>query len=457
MPTYIKNEKYIVKKDDDGIFFKNNSGASIKTDELVAKVWATAHNKDKKTIYDDLLLDSPVSSIYLETILKLLLASGLLICKEKETAEIKDAPYEVGSLTPLVSIVIVNYNGKHHLEELFESIDEQGYDNLEVILVDNCSSDSSIEWTKEYWPEVKIVANGKNNGFAKGNNIGIKVARGEFIFLVNNDTRLGEGCIRKMVTLALSKPKVGAVIPKLHFYDFPKFINAIGNKVNPIGWGSDNYIGHLDLGQFDKIEEVFSACFGAALLSRSAIEEVGLLDPVYRFYYEDSDWSYRARLKGYKIYLASEATVYHKFNATMNTKPFDFKLYLLVGNRIRFALKNLSLRPALSFSRNYLREDMRGFLGAVRRLHVMGMVTYLRAWARVMIMLPGIIILRRTIQSKRDMGIKEHEIFMISADEDNIPLIDDKARPILDSRVIRKIYIHSSYDEMDRTEAEVAN
>ncbi len=457
MPVFIKNKEYKVKNNDDGIFFENVTGASIKTDELVAKVWMAAEGKDEKAIYDALMQNSPVSTVYLETVLKLLLASGLLKDKEKESTQVKKVSYNGGSISPLVSIVVVNYNGKHHLEELFESIDEQTNDNLETILVDNGSDDGSIEWIEEYWPDVKIVSNGKNNGFAKGNNIGIKVAKGEFIFLVNNDTKLERDCIQKLVETATSKPKVGAVIPKLRFYDFPRFVNAIGNRVNPVGWGSDNYIGHLDFGQFDNVEEVFSACFGAVLLSRSAVQDVGLLDPVYRFYYEDSDWSYRARLKGYKIYLAPKAIVYHKFNATMNTKPFNFKLYLLVGNRIRFVLKNLSLRPALSFSRNYLREDLRSFLGALRRFHVMGMITYLRAWSRVIVMLPGIFILRRSIQRERDLGIKEHEIFKISGDEDNIPLIDVDSRPILDSRAVRKIYIHRYGEELDREEAEIAN
>ena len=457
MPILVKNDEYRVISDDDGMFFENGSGASIKTDELVVKVWMSAHQKDELTIYDELQKTSPVSTIYLEIVLKLLVTSGLLFDKENESLSTKDVSHEGESFDSLVSIVIVNYNGKHHLKELFETIDEQFYKNLETILVDNGSSDGSIDWTEEYWPDVKIVSNGKNNGFAKGNNIGINASKGEHIFLVNNDTKLEKDCIQKLVEMANERSKVGAVIPKLRLFDLPMFINAIGNRVSPSGWGSDNYIGHLDFGQFDNIEEVFSACFGAVLLGRSALEEVGLLDQVYRFYYEDSDWSYRARLKGLKIYFAPDAIVYHKFNASMNTRSYEFKLYLLIGNRIRFALKNLSPRTALGFTRNYLKEDIRNLLGALRRFHLVRMATYIKAWARVMIMLPGIFIQRRSIQRGRVMGIKDHDIFAISGNENNIPLIDKDSRPILDSRVVRKIYIHQLGDDFDREEAEVAN
>jgi len=457
MPTFIRNDKYRIKKDGDEVFFENDSGASIKTDKLMAEVWMAAHQKDEKAIYDELLGANPVSTIYLETALKLLVNSGLLIDRDKGLFLGKDVVNENRDLDSLVSIVVVNFNGKHHLEELFESIEEQGLDNLEIILVDNGSGDGSIDWTKEYWPDVNIVSNGKNNGFAEGNNIGIAASKGDYIFLVNNDTKLEKGCIQELVKMADEKPKVGAVIPKLRLYDLPNFINAIGNRVSSSGWGSDNYIGHLDIGQFDNIEEVFSACFGAVLLSRSALEEVGPLDKAYKFYYEDSDWSFRARIRGLKIYLAPKAIVYHKFNASMKARSYDFKLYLLVGNRIRFALKNLSIRPALSFTRNYLKEDIRNFLGALRRFHFVRMATYIKAWARIMIMLPGILFLRMSIQKSRVMGIRDHDIFTISASENNIPLIDKKSRPILDSRIIRKIYIHQLGDELDREEAEVAN
>lgn len=433
------------------VYFLNGNGARIHTDGLTALIWQEAVGHSATEIYQIVNGRIAVSRLFLETTLDLLVGADLLQVdgaslpdegKKSKEKEAVDVMKSGATTVPLVSVIVVNYNGREHLDDLLSSLAAQTWQNFETIIVDNASSDDSVEYVSQNWPAVKLLRQRRNSGFACGNNIGIRAAKGDYLFLLNNDTKLDSDCLAGLVVLALNKADAAAIVPKMMFYSLPNFINAIGNSLSPKGWGSDNFIGHLDIGQFDELGEVFSACFGAALLSRSAIEKVGLLDESYGFYYEDSDWSYRARLQGLKIYFAPTAVVYHKFNATMNTLAYDFKLYLLVGNRIRFALKNLALRTALSFTRNYLKEDVRHFLGSLLRLNWRRLITYLRAWLRLFLMLPVIIWERHRIQSRRLAGISDKDIFGLRPDPHTVVLLDRDSHPILDTKAVRRVYVH---------------
>lgn len=450
MIEYRHNPEFFLKKNDKDLFFINGKGAKIRTDELTARIWDQADGRDRDGVYEGVSKVSPVSSDHLDLTLNLLTRSGVIVTEAGKNG--REHAYPLVREDALVSVIIVNRNGRHHLEELLPSIESQSYSRLEVIVVDNGSSDDSVGWISKNWPGVIIKDNKKNYGFARGNNIGIEAAGGDFLFLINNDTALDKNCVGRLVKEATDYQSGAVIIPKIRFYDLPAFINAIGNSIGPRGWGSDNFIGHVDLGQFDSLEEVFSACFGAVLIPRRIMDKVGSLDPKYRFYYEDGDWSYRARLQGYKIRLAPQAIVYHKFNATMNTLSYDFKLRLLVGNRIRFALKNLNVRTALSFTRNYLKEDVRNMLGSMRRLEFKRVFTYFKAWLRLALMLPDILIKRSAVQKSRITGIKDVDLFKSPENGFNIALIDEDAWPILNSRTVRKVYLHCLADDLIRSD-----
>ena len=381
-----------------------------------------------------------VSKYFLQTALDLMVKADLLHHKDDVDAGAKasgakkldESPNQKDN--PLISIIIVNFNGRQHLKDLLDSIDEQTYQNIEIIMVDNASKDSSVSFVRQHWPQVILSVQSHNLDFAGGNNAGLRLAKGEYFFLVNNDTKLEPDCLASLFNTAQSHPEAAATVPKLKFFSQPNFINAIGNSVGLVGWGSDNYVGYLDAGQFNEEREVFSACFGATLINRRALKAVGLLDEGYRFYYEDSDWSYRARLMGYKIYFAPKAVVYHKFNATMNTLSFNFKLYLLIGNRIRFVLKNLQPRMALAFTRRYLKEDLRQFLGSLRRLQARRAYTYLKAWARLTFMLFDILRRRRRVQRLRRPENNDQELFKLLQ---ATALLDEHGYPILTTQAIQ--------------------
>ena len=145
----------------------------------------------------------------------------------------------------------------------------------------------------------------------------------------------------------------------MKFRRLPGFINGLGNHIRRRGWGSDNFIGVVDVGQFAGLNEVPSACFGAALLDRAAVDEVGLLDERYTAFYEDVDWSFRAWMKGWRIVPEAGATVYHEFGASY---PSRQKLCFVVRNRLRLVLKLFRGRWLLSFVKSYVIEDARGAL-----------------------------------------------------------------------------------------------
>lgn len=409
-------------------------------------VWSVLRESDGKTfqeIYAALNKDRCVPEILLDCTLQLLVSAGLLKNGTgRESRKPGESPAEEDAETPLVSAVILNYNGRRHLPELIESLRRQTYPKLEVIVVDNASTDDSIEFIRREYPEVQVIESSMNSGFSKGNNLGIKAAAGKFIFILNNDTKVDPGCVSALVKASRGRGQVGAVAARMMLYDNPGFINSLGNSVSPYTWGSDNYMGYLDVGQFRRPMSVFSACFGAALISRTALTEVGLLDPGYKFYYEDTDWCYRARLRGFRIIAAPDAIVYHKFSASTKDQPDYVKLRLAAGSRLRFAIKNLEFRNMLWFGRNYvLREDLRSVARYVVTGQWRGAVLYSLSYARLILTSPRLLILRLVTRFGRNKSATDERLLraIYHAPE---PQMED-SYPLIDLKNIRTYYSHT--------------
>jgi len=438
LSRYTANRAFRIKRVGKSHYLRHQNGARIRTDRLINTIWEKADGLTRPELKSELEQRVNISDWTLDATLRLMVAADILTVDEP--VALPAAPSAAGVSGPLVSVVIVNRDGAEHLSTLLPSLARQDYSSIEIVLVDNESKDESVALVRRFFPEAKVVAMKKDTGFSGGNNAGIAVAAGDYVFLLNNDTELADDCVSQLVTAATGKPDLAAVVPKMYLWRLPKFLNAIGNSVWPRGWGSDNYIGYLDIGQFDKTEQVFGACFGAVMIGREALEKVGLLDPKYRFYYEDADWSYRARLMGLKIYFAPGARVYHKFNASMKSLDPNFKWQLVIGNRLRFITKNLSKGTWLNFMRNYWKEDFRGFLRSVKHRDLGMAWTYNRAWLRFLAGMPGIIMERRRIQKGRVQ--KDAALFKLWPELP--PLLDESGHPILDIATIKRIYVHFS-------------
>ncbi|MCP4362982.1 MAG: glycosyltransferase [Chloroflexi bacterium] len=299
--------------------------AGVALDEALTAVWQHPEQS---------LPDSPIALA--------LRRAGLLHPPLPLPADAHDA--ELSEERPLVSVVIVSRNGRHHLEECLPSLAVQTYPNLEIIVVNDCSSDGTDAFLQAEYPSVRRISQPDGPNFAAGNNVGIRQARGELLLLLNNDTVLDPHCIQEMVVVYQREENVGGVAGMLRFYDNRPFINGLGSRLRRFGFGHDVGIGSLDVGQFEHLSEVPLLCFGVALIPKAALADVGPLEEMYQFYYEDVDWSYRARALGYRLVPAPKAITYHKFSASTSKLSAAFKKRLATRNRLWFALKNFPLR-----------------------------------------------------------------------------------------------------------------
>jgi GT2 family glycosyltransferase len=173
------------------------------------------------------------------------------------------------------------------LESCISSLTEQTYKNFEIVFVDNGSSDGSVGFIQEHYPRVRIVETGKNLGFAGGINAGIRVARGEFILTLNNDTRADPHFLEEIRKPFLQDPKTGMCGSKMVFPDGR--INSTGICISRSGAAWDRGIYEPDTEQYETSEMIFGPCAGAALYRRSLLDEVGLFDEDFFMYMEDVD------------------------------------------------------------------------------------------------------------------------------------------------------------------------
>ena len=217
---------------------------------------------------------------------------------------------------PLVSVIIVNYNGRAFLEKCLSSLLAQSYHDVEIILVDNASSDNSIDYLRKEFPSVKIIANEQNAGFAKGINIGINAANGELIATLNNDTEVSTRWLEELVKAITSRENTGMCASKMLFMKNPGFINSTGICISRSGACWDRGMFERDDGQYESVEEVFGPCAGAAIYRKAMLEEVGLLDEDFYAYMEDADLAFRGRLAGWKCLYVPKAVVYHMHGGT---------------------------------------------------------------------------------------------------------------------------------------------
>ncbi len=241
---------------------------------------------------------------------------------------------------PTASIVILNYNGLRYLDPCLESVRAQEVvGGLDVTVVDNHSTDGSIEHLRRQYPWVRLITCTRNLGFSAANNLAIRAVGGEHVILLNNDTQARPGWLAALVDSAEHEPRAAAVTSKLVFADRPGVIQNAGGVLLTDGSGGDRGSGEVDQGQFDTPEEVFGFCGAAVLLRRDALEDVGTFDETFFAYYEDTDLSWRMRLRGWKILYDPRSVVEHGHSKT-NREWSDFFLFHVDRNRLLMVLKD---------------------------------------------------------------------------------------------------------------------
>lgn len=260
---------------------------------------------------------------------------------------------------PLVTIITVNFNQTDATCDLLDSIRRQEYRNVEIFVVDNGSRENPAAIFETNYPEMQFIRSERNLGFAGGNNLASKKAKGDFLFFVNNDAELTEGCIERLLALFERVPDLGIVSPLICYapslerverpdkgrdYKNDKKKDVVQyagmTRVNPFT-GRNRTIGNKepDKGQFAEPQPTAYAHGAAMMIPRRVLEQVGPMDEDFFLYYEELDWCERIRRAGYSVWLEPRARVYHKESLTMQ-KLGALKTYYLNRNRVWFMRRN---------------------------------------------------------------------------------------------------------------------
>lgn len=240
-------------------------------------------------------------------------------------------------VAPFLSILVVNYNGARHLRPCLGALAAQTYPRhrWEVVLVDNASADDSVKLVGAEFPWVRVVRNGRNDGFAGGNNAGLPYCRGRYVVLLNNDTVPDPHWLAE---LAAEVRPGGAACSKLVFAHDPGTVNSAGLQLLRDGRGTDRGFRHPDRGQFEQPCNVFAGCGAAVVIDRETLDGP-LFDPGYFVYYEDLDAFWRAGLAGRAARYAPRSLVRHVHGGTAGDETPLFRFHN-ERNRVRTSLRN---------------------------------------------------------------------------------------------------------------------
>jgi len=241
----------------------------------------------------------------------------------------------------LVSIIILNYNGKNFLENCIESIKSQTNGNYEIVVVDNASPDNSGRKIALKYSEHKFILNEKNVGVPEGLNIGIKNSSGEFIILMNNDIKVTKGWLENFF-YAYEKHGLALYQPKFLKMNEPEILDGTGDMINLFGFGFARDKGQKNNEEHNEIEEVSYASGTCMFLPRKIIDEIGYFDKKLFAYHEELDFGWRARLCGYKSFYVPQTIIHHFGSAGWGWS--EKKFYFLERNRWFVILKNYSLK-----------------------------------------------------------------------------------------------------------------
>ena len=243
------------------------------------------------------------------------------------------------------TVVIPNYNGKNYLEDCLPSI-RKGTTRPAVIVVDNGSTDGSVAFLKEQFPEVKCIALRENLGFSAAVNIGIENADTEFVFLLNNDTVVSADAVEKLEKAMECEPKAFSMAAKMLNMKEPEKIDSAGDFYCALGWafarGKDK-----SSNCYERKDRIFSSCAGAALYRKAVLTKLGGFDEAHFAYLEDIDICYRASLYGFRNYYIPEAVVYHAGSGSSGSRYNEFKVRLSARNSIYLVYKNMPILQIL--------------------------------------------------------------------------------------------------------------
>ena len=255
-----------------------------------------------------------------------------------------------------VSIITVNYNQPQATVELLLSLIKYSTKNVEIIVVDNASIVNHELEFKGIIPNLIFIRTEVNLGFAGGNNLGINLAKGDFIFLLNNDTEVPDGCLETMITEFKSNTKIGLLSPLILYHDDKSIIQYAGFTTLNYLTARNAQIGQFEknTGQYDNVSYETGFCHGAAVMCRKAdLLKAGIMDESYFLYYEELDWCEKFKRIGKTINFTGKTFIYHKESLSVG-KESIIKTYFMTRNRMLFIRKNTNLLNTFLFGIYYV-------------------------------------------------------------------------------------------------------
>ena len=273
------------------------------------------------------------------------------------------------SENPLVSVIVLNYNAGELLLNCIESIKKSAYKNLEIIVVDNISTDKSQKICKEKYPDIKLIQNDENFGYCEGNNIGIRKAKGDFIMILNPDTIVEPNCIRELI-FAHERLGEGLYQPKILSLNEKQVLQSTGNMLHVFGFGFAKDKGKKDMEVDEEIKKIGYASGTCLFTSRNVLDKVGLLDSFLFLYHDDLDLGWRASQIGINSYYVPKSKIYHVESYSLKWSAKKF--YWLERNRKYCLLTHYSKNTYAKMYSSLCLVDLfvwffyisKGFLGA---------------------------------------------------------------------------------------------
>ncbi|MCX7878874.1 MAG: glycosyltransferase family 2 protein [Ignavibacteria bacterium] len=312
----------------------------------------------------------------------------------------------------MITVIIPNYNGVGHLRICLPSLKKQTVNDFRLIVIDNGSTDSSVDYILSQFPECILIKKNYNSGFASAVNDGIKKAfeieNSAYILLLNNDIELKENFLEVGLKTFREFPDISSVAVKMLNYQNREIIDDCGDFIKKNG-GSPFARGHgeKDIGQYDKSEYIFGACAGAAFYKTDLFRKVGLFDEDFFAYYEDIDFSFRAQLTGRKCLYQPEAVCYHIRGGTSSVATYGFQTEMCERNLVIMRFKNYPLSLYILYQPLFFLARMKRYYGFAKNSSLKIMLKAVRGYLRGLLKIPSKLSERIRIQKSRTISTKE--------------------------------------------------
>lgn len=246
-----------------------------------------------------------------------------------------------------VSVIVLNWNGKKFLKNCLDSLQKVTYSSFEIIIVDNHSTDGSLEFVKKNYPKFTLIENKKNYGFAEGNNIGFRVSRGEYILFLNNDTVVTPNFLQPIISDFEDNPKIGCLQPQIRVLKDKDLLDEVGSFMTFTGFLYHyGFRKKYNQEKYRKMREIFSAKGACIIFPRKILKKIGLFDKDFFIFFEETDLCFRVWLSGHKVVYEPKSVIYHVVGGDTSSSDkyrYERRIYLTFKNMNCSYLKNFGV------------------------------------------------------------------------------------------------------------------